>query len=122
MRRPGQVWVLEDDGGIVAWAAIQIVLDESELLQISVAPAQRRKGFGKALLAAILKAVGEQGVGSMFLEVRVGNRAAISMYQQAGFCEHGHRLGYYPSLNPNRPTEREDALLMAWTGFIGSSL
>lgn len=115
-KKSEQLWVLEYTDAVQAWAAVQCVQSESELLQISVRPSHRRRGFGMSLLKACLRALHEQGVREMFLEVRISNAAAIAMYEQAGFCEYGRRAGYYPSLNPQTPNGREDALLMAWPG------
>jgi [ribosomal protein S18]-alanine N-acetyltransferase len=43
----------------------------------------------------------------MFLEVRVSNKTAISLYENMGFCEMAIRRGYYPAAQG-----REDAVLM----------
>jgi ribosomal-protein-alanine N-acetyltransferase len=46
-----------------------------------------------------------QGARRMELEVRISNRAAIALYERAGFVQDGRRRGYY------RDPE-EDAVLM----------
>ena len=47
----------------------------------------------------------------MFLEVRVSNTAAISLYEKLHFVETGRRENYYNIADSN--TRREDAVLMA---------
>jgi len=47
----------------------------------------------------------DEGYVNIFLEVRVGNEAAIGLYESAGFEKIGMRADYY-----NNP--REDALIM----------
>jgi ribosomal-protein-alanine N-acetyltransferase len=44
---------------------------------------------------------------NMFLEVRVSNVAAITLYEDIGFVEMSVRRGYYPAAKG-----REDAVLM----------
>ena len=60
------------------------------------------------MLAAMLEAAEARRWSRVFLEVRAGNQAAVTLYRSAGFNEVGMRRGYY------RNTEgSEDALVMA---------
>ena len=84
---------------------MQEVAGEGELLRIAVDPAVRGRGLGRKLLEAVTETAGEDGIQTIFLEVRESNRAAVNLYRSAGFREIGRRRGYYH----NPP---EDAILM----------
>jgi ribosomal-protein-alanine N-acetyltransferase len=64
---------------------------ESEVLNLAVAPAQRRKGLARALLQHAF----EHAPGAWFLEVRASNAAAIGLYEACGFRVVGRRPKYY---------------------------
>jgi len=73
------------------------------LMNVAVAPEQRRLGVASRLIARLLE---EAGRGLPFtLEVRVSNRVAIAMYEQLGFRSAGVRPRYYQD-------NGEDALIM----------
>jgi len=96
----------EDAGGRLAgYAVIRTVLDEGELYQIATAPGRRRRGLGTALLSEVIRRGKVRGVTALYLEVRAGNHAALSLYRLHGFQVTGRRPGYYSA-------PREDALLM----------
>ncbi len=76
----------------------QVAAAETEILNMAVAPAFRRRGIGKRLLQPALH-------GDVFLEVRASNIPAQRLYQSLGFLVVGQRLAYYSS-----PTE--DAIVM----------
>jgi ribosomal-protein-alanine N-acetyltransferase len=67
--------------------------DEYEILNLAVAPEFRRGGVARALLRSLLKTVS----GSVFLEVRASNQAAIDLYKSLSFEEVGRRPEYYRS-------------------------
>ncbi|MFE7423651.1 ribosomal protein S18-alanine N-acetyltransferase [Rhodococcus sp. NPDC057529] len=67
---------------------------ESEVHNIGVDPAYRRKGLGTLLLSELLRLADEHG-GSVFLEVRTDNTAAIELYRREGFEIVGTRRKYY---------------------------
>lgn len=91
---------VEDDrvaGYIVAWQ----IADECEIVNLAVAPEQRRRGVARALLTTVLGWDAER----FFLEVRAGNVPARALYAAHGFVQYGMRKNYY-----RNPTE--DALLL----------
>lgn len=100
-------WVLEEGGALLGYAVQCLVLDEATLLNIAVAPEAQGRGLGRRLLRQVLDSARQTGGAVCFLEVRVGNGAAIALYQRAGFIEVGRRKGYYPASDG-----REDALVM----------
>ena len=73
----------------------RIAADEMEVLTLAVAPAVRRPGVAKALMAAALGAARQAGAGVAFLEVAVDNHAAAALYAGLGFRRAGVRRGYY---------------------------
>lgn len=91
-------------GYVVAW----YVLDEGELANLAVAPPDRGRGIGRALLDAVLSDASSRGTSQMYLEVRHSNVAARQLYASREFEEVGRRKGYYRS-----PTE--DALILRRT-------
>jgi len=68
---------------------------EMEVLTIGVAPAARRKGVARALLAAALPPARELQAAEVFLEVAVDNDPAIALYDGLGFRKAGLRKAYY---------------------------
>lgn len=80
------------EGGFALW---RVAADEAELLTIVVPSDRRRRGLGRALLAAVAGQARHGGARCLFLEVGADNAPARSLYSQAGFVEVGRRAGYY---------------------------
>jgi ribosomal-protein-alanine N-acetyltransferase len=87
--------VVEQGKQLVAYMLGRQLLDEGEILNLAVIPERRRRGLGRALLDASLKAFVDRGVTQVFLEVRGSNRAAQRLYYARGFQPVGHRPDYY---------------------------
>ncbi len=100
-------WVFELDGRVAGYTVMMLVLDEAHLLNLSVAKEAQGQGYGDMLLSFIMDKAREHGALNMFLEVRVSNKVAISLYEKKGFNEMAIRPRYYPAENG-----REDAMLM----------
>jgi ribosomal-protein-alanine N-acetyltransferase len=92
-------------GRVVGYMGLQFVLDDGYISNVAVAPARRRCGIGRALIAAMEDRARKKCLSFLTLEVRQSNAAAIALYERAGFARVGHRRGYY-----EKP--REDAILM----------
>ena len=82
--------------------ARRVAPDESELLNLVVAPEFRRKGLARALLQEFLTAPATPGQAkacptksSLYLEVRESNQAARNLYKSMGFQEVNIRPEYY---------------------------
>jgi len=95
---------------IVAYGVLMLGPGEAQLLNLSVVPESRREGLGRALLSQFIDDARRLYAEQLFLEVRVGNRAAIELYEQAGFVAIARRVAYYPPGEPG--AAREDALVM----------
>src|SRR5512144_2025328 len=85
----------EREGRIVAYGVLMLAPGEAQLLNLSVVPDARREGLGRALLAQFIDDARRLGAEQMFLEVRVGNAAAIALYESAGFARIARRMAYY---------------------------
>ena len=94
----------KEDGAVLGYAVLSAVLDEGNLDNIAVAPRCRRQGMADTLLSALTD-IGRTKLSVLFLEVRVSNSPAITLYEKHGFVPVGRRKNYYE-------TPREDALLM----------
>ncbi|MGI6345273.1 MAG: ribosomal protein S18-alanine N-acetyltransferase [Bacillota bacterium] len=92
-------------GRIVAYAGAWIVLDEAHITNIAVHPDFRGRGYGEAILLALLRRVRARGARRATLEVRENNRVAQQLYLKHGFEFQGRRRGYYTDTG-------EDALIM----------
>ncbi|PID54768.1 MAG: ribosomal-protein-alanine N-acetyltransferase [Gammaproteobacteria bacterium] len=95
-------------GEPIGFLVYQTVLDEAEVLNVVVAKSARGRGNGRRLLNDLCVRLRKQGVKRLFLEVRIGNVAAISLYRAVGFTRIGLRKNYYRS-----GSGREDALMLA---------
>lgn len=102
-------WVVELDGAVVGCLIYSAVLDEVELLNLVVDPAQQGRGLGRTLMGVLLDN-NRASAQKIFLEVRLSNAPAIHLYESLGFRECGRRKNYYPALDG----AREDALVMEY--------
>lgn len=100
---------LTGKGGVIGYLVIQRVLDEAELQNLVVFRDWQAQGWGYQALNALFQTLAEQGVRSVYLEVRESNRAARSLYLKTGFVESGVRKRYYRV----GVQGREDAVLMS---------
>lgn len=87
-----EVLVARQAGTLVAALAWRTVApDEREILYLETAPDRRRQGLARELLHSLLRG----WTGSVFLEVRESNQAALALYTQCGFLAVGRRADYY---------------------------
>jgi [ribosomal protein S18]-alanine N-acetyltransferase len=78
---------------------------ELQIMNVAVAPEQRRRGYASLLLDDLLMLGRQQRATAIVLEVRRTNTAAIRLYEQHGFQRIGVRPRYYSD-------NGEDALVM----------
>lgn len=97
--------VAQEEGKVVGYGGIFWAADEGNITNIVVDESYRGRGLGMALTDALLSAGRANGIRAFTLEVRVGNQAAIHVYQKLGFIGEGIRKGFY-----EKPAE--DALVM----------
>lgn len=99
------ILVAEDAGKIRGFLVARVVANEAEILNMAVAPGQRRQGTGSALVLAAEEQARRYEAKQMYLEVRESNAGAQAFYEKHGFMKSGSRPKYYVA-----PTE--NALLM----------
>lgn len=103
---PLSLWlVAETEGAVAGYVGSQTVLDSADMMNLAVSPNFRRQGIAERLVNGLMEALGEKGVKSLLLEVRISNEPAKRLYQKLGFEIVGKRPGYY-----EKP--REDALIL----------
>ena len=95
----------EARAGVMGYACWWEVADECHITNFAVAPAHRRRGVADVLLGRVLEDAKGRGLLRATLEVRLGNAAAIALYEKWGFTAAAMRPRYYPD-------NREDALVM----------
>ncbi len=99
-------YVVEDANGVVGYAGAWLVYDEGQITNIAIRPSARRQGFGAKLTSALIEECFKRGMHEIFLEVRIFNLSALSLYRQLGFTVKGMRKNYYSE-------PKEDAYIMS---------
>ena len=99
-------YVVEDANGVVGYAGAWLVYDEGQITNIAIRPSARRQGFGAKLTSALIEECFKRGMHEIFLEVRISNLSALSLYRQLGFTVTGMRKNYYSE-------PKEDAYIMS---------
>ena len=94
----------DDEGNILGYAGLHVILDEGYIDNIAVEPDARRHGVASALLDVYCR-FGATNLSFLTLEVRASNVPAIRLYEKHGFQQVGLRPGYYQ-------LPREDAVIM----------
>ena len=108
LRSGYQSWVLANKQEIAAHGVMSVAIGECHLLTLCVHPEFQRMGYGRRLFTLLLDRAATLDAKECFLEVRVSNHKAISLYRSIGFAQIGERSNYYPG-----DTGREDALILA---------
>ncbi|MCA9939757.1 MAG: GNAT family N-acetyltransferase [Anaerolineales bacterium] len=86
--------VAECAGVLVGTGALLVQADGvGQLVRISVAPAQRRRGLGQALVRRLCRHGRERGLRRLVLETNEAWPDAIRLYQRCGFTIYDHRDG-----------------------------
>ncbi len=82
-------------GKLVGYGVIEIVDKKAHILNIAVSPDYRGYGIGEQLLVAMLEYAEFKGCENVYLEVRVSNKVAISLYSKWGFKISDVIVNYY---------------------------
>ena len=90
---------------VVGYGGVWLVIDEAHITTVAVADEYRRQGIGKEIVLNLMDQARKRGMTCSTLEVRAGNLAAITLYENLGFATTATRKGYYPD-------NKEDALVM----------
>ena len=94
-------------GGAVGFIVWRLRAPEAELLDVGVDPDFRHQGIGAQLLREGTEVLRVRGARKFLLEVHEKNRAALRLYESAGFRVVGSRRGFYNGLG-----RKGSALLM----------
>ncbi|MDT8421109.1 MAG: ribosomal protein S18-alanine N-acetyltransferase [Desulfuromonadales bacterium] len=92
------------DGKLAGYHCYWLVVGEMQVMNLATAPDFQRHGVARKLLGHALETCSLKGLQRAYLEVRIGNLPAISLYRSFGFVDDGLRRHYY--------ADGEDALLM----------
>jgi ribosomal-protein-alanine N-acetyltransferase len=107
--------VAEGEGSprIVGFAGLWLQFDQAHVVTVAVPPEERRHGYGRLLVHALLLVAESLGMTDATLEVRASNVAARGLYRRYGFHEVGERKRYYAD-------NGEDAVIMTTEGFASA--
>jgi [ribosomal protein S18]-alanine N-acetyltransferase len=94
-----------ETGALLGYLVISRYVDAWHVMNVAVAPEQRRRGIARTLLEHLFEVTSTDERRGYTLEVRVSNEGAIKLYETLGFVKRGIRRGYYTD-------NREDALIM----------
>jgi ribosomal-protein-alanine N-acetyltransferase len=114
-RHPETFVVAELDGEVVGYIMCRIEMGLSNfgfgglakkghVVSVAVLPQYRRKGVGEALVKEAMSGMSKYNAKQCFLEVRVTNTDAVSLYKKLGFEITRTIRGYY--------ADGEDAYVM----------
>jgi [ribosomal protein S18]-alanine N-acetyltransferase len=103
-------WVLHNTTGeMLGYMVAMQGVDEMHLLNITVAFDEQGRGHARYLMNALIDHCRAVQAHQLWLEVRISNTHARSIYQHCGFVEISVRKGYYPAAQQ----QREDATVMS---------
>jgi ribosomal-protein-alanine N-acetyltransferase len=102
--------VLRDRDEIVGYAGLWKMHDEAHVTTVGVRRKDQGRGFGMALMLALIERSFALESRWMTLEVRASNYGAMALYEKLGFKVIGRRRGYYTD-------DGEDAVVM-WSDSL----
>ena len=106
LSNPLSFWLIAvSDDQVIGYIGSQSVMGESDMMNVAVDPAWRRRGVAEALINELINGLRIRKNHCLTLEVRVSNDAAVRLYNKLGFIKVGLRKNYYH--NP-----KEDALIL----------
>jgi phosphinothricin acetyltransferase len=89
-------WIAEEDGRVVGWAALapysaRPVYRGVAEVSVYVAALARRRGVGRALMAALIAAADAAGYWTLQAGILPENEASLSLHRAHGFRDVGRR-------------------------------
>lgn len=107
--------LLGEEAGPSGWrlrsfAIFWLVADEVHVLNVATDGTERRRGFGRRIMEAVIETGRRQKCRQAILEVRRSNAPAQALYVSLGFRAVGMRPAYYQD-------NREDAVIMVMDLF-----
>jgi ribosomal protein S18 acetylase RimI-like enzyme len=104
--RPGQVWMIEDDGHPAGFVVLTVCFSmeygglRGFVDDFFVAPQYRRRGLGHSALEEVKRACRRRGVRALLVETGPDNEAALSAYRSVGFADAGRCVLTLPLAEP----------------------
>lgn len=88
------------DGRLVGAIAMHWEQNESEIRYIAVAPSMRGKGYGKAMIAALLEEARRRGIHALLVGTATCSFDNLAFYQKCGFRMDHVRQDYFAYIQP----------------------
>ena len=102
--------VIRDGDELVGYAGLWKMHDEAHVTTVGVRKRDQGRGFGLALMLALIERAFSLQARWVTLEVRASNYGAMALYEKLGFKVIGRRRGYYTD-------DGEDAVVM-WSDSL----
>lgn len=97
---------VEEEEKVCGCCGVRNIMGEGEITNVVVRDDCQNRGIGRKLMDELLmRGEKEIGIEAFTLEVRIGNRSAIHLYESLGFVSAGIRKNFY-----EKPVE--DAMIM----------
>lgn len=87
--------VIIEEEKIIGFIVYSIIYERAEIIDITVDPRSRNKGYAKALLNYLINDIISERCDNITLEVNKTNKIAIGLYKSIGFSAVATRKGYY---------------------------
>lgn len=93
----GSVFLVAENpsGKLVGYCVSSIEGGLAHLISIAVLPGDRKKGVATALLRSFVEFLEARGAAEVWLEVKQGNKEALSLYEKFGFARAMILENYY---------------------------
>ena len=101
--------VFENVHKLFGYGVMSFVDGECHILNLGIETSYQGVGWGKSLMIKLLELAQKRRCRVVFLEVRISNKRAFSLYHEMGFNEIAERKNYYPATGG----KRENALVLA---------
>jgi ribosomal protein S18 acetylase RimI-like enzyme len=94
----GRIWLLFDGPDLAGYIILTIGFSfefhghDAFIDELYIAPAYRRRGYGRQAVAFVEQKAREMGVNAIHLEVDDGNDPALELYRRAGYEDHDRFL------------------------------
>src|SRR6202011_5692092 len=86
--------VLREDEDIIGYAGLWKMHDEAHVTTVGVRRRDQGKGYGMAMMLALIQRAYAMESCWMTLELRASNHGAMALYEKLGFKVIGRRRGY----------------------------
>jgi len=94
----GRIWLFSDGPVLVGYIILTIGFSfefrghDAFIDELYVAPAHRRRGFGRRAMAFVEQEARKMGVNALHLEVDRSNDSAMELYRRGGYKDHDRFL------------------------------